>query len=571
MAVTTVDDGYLTPRVASTGGEQDHASVPIAAAALEAALQARAPALHASTPLVRKLALRVSRRLDLDETQELMVDACAQLRDIGMIGLPDEVILNTGRLSPPDWGLLNRHPELGAELLSELPGMAALAELVRAHHERWDGDGYPDGLRGEAIPLASRIVAVCDAFVAIATDRPHRRGAGAAGALEYIVQERGAQFDPGIVDCLVQAITGQDDVGTPAPAGQIDRPVSRPARSASRSSRSERASQLRTAIAELDVIPVFGPACERALAAASFSGSLGHSELVSAIESDLGLTVAVLRLAQRRGPTTVVSVAGAVSSLGSDLVGAAIAGLPRLSFPWQTAFEALLLRCRIHAQAVARATDRLAHLVRPFARDDLVAAAVVHDVGKLLLARIWTDFAAVSAMRETPEELVARERRALGYDHASLGGLLAERWGFASQLTSAVSAHHSAHRATESATLVRLADTVVHHAHGDPVDRELMLRLAAACELTPSALREIVFDLPHAGGSGRRRAERSPLSRRETAILQLVAEGKRAGEIARDLHLTESTVRSHLHKTYSKLEVPDRAQAVLKATEMAWI
>ena len=260
-----------------------------------------------------------------------------------------------------------------------------------------------------------------------------------------------------------------------------------------------------------------------------------------------------------------------MSSLGSDLVGAAIAGLPRLSFPWQTAFEALLLRCRIHAQAVARATDRLAHLVRPFARDDLVAAAVVHDVGKLLLARIWTDFAAVTRdardprgarrartarPRIRPREPRRAARRAMGFRLPAHLRRVGSPLGAPSH---------------ESATLVRLADTVVHHAHGDPVDRELMLRLAAACELTPSALREIVFDLPHAGGSGRRRAERSPLSRRETAILQLVAEGKRAGEIARDLHLTESTVRSHLHKTYSKLEVPDRAQAVLKATEMAWI
>lgn len=568
MAVTTLDDDYLTMHAAGAAGEQAETSVAAVVATLEAALQARAPALHAGTPLVRKLAVRVSRRLGLDDRQERLVDVCARLRDIGMIGLPDAVILNTGRLSPPDWALLNRHPELGAELLGSLPGMATVAELVRAHHERWDGDGYPDGLRGQAIPVPSRIVAVCDAFVAIATDRPHRRGAGAAGALEHLVQERGGQFDPSVVDCLVEAITGKDEVGHPAPSGPgLGRP-DRPARS---SSRSERASELREAIADLDVIPVFGPACERALAAASFAGSLGQSELVSAIESDIGLTVAVLRLAQRRGPTTVVSVAGAVASLGTELVGVAIAGLPRLSFPWQTAFEALLLRCRIHAQAVARATDRLAHMVSPFARDDLVAAAVLHDVGKLLLARMWTDFAAVSAVRQTPEELVGHERRALGYDHASLGGLLTERWGLASTLVSAVSAHHTAHRARESATLVRLADMVVHHAHGDPVDRDLMLRLAVACELSPSALREIVFDLPHAGGSERRRAERSPLSARETAILQLLAEGKRAGEIARDLQLTESTVRSHLHKTYAKLDVPDRAQAVLRATEMSWI
>src|ERR1700757_2209522 len=98
--------------------------------------------------------------------------------------------------------------------------MPQLGRLVRAHHERWDGEGYPDGLLGEAIPLPSRVVAVCDAFVAIATDRPHRRGAGAAGALEYIHQEREAQFDPDVVDCLVMAIPGKGSGGQLVPSGE---------------------------------------------------------------------------------------------------------------------------------------------------------------------------------------------------------------------------------------------------------------------------------------------------------------------------------------------------------------
>jgi DNA-binding NarL/FixJ family response regulator len=112
---------------------------------------------------------------------------------------------------------------------------------------------------------------------------------------------------------------------------------------------------------------------------------------------------------------------------------------------------------------------------------------------------------------------------------------------------------------------------VVRHAHGDAVDRHAMLSLAAECDLSTNALRELVFDLPHSGGSACRRAERSPLSTRESAILRLLAEGMRSAEIAQELHLTESTVRSHLHNTYAKLEVPDRAQAVLKATEMGWV
>jgi putative nucleotidyltransferase with HDIG domain len=290
---------------------------------------------------------------------------------------------------------------------------------------------------------------VCDAFVAIATDRPHRRGVDAGGALELIVQERGGQFDPEIVDCLVATLTGKDDPRSPAPRGE-SRPRPRRAHTAARS-RSERGGELRAAIVELDVLPVAGPAYERALAAASNPGRPALGEIVSAIESDVGLTVAVLRLAQGRGRAAISGVAMAVSQLGPDEIYAAIAGLPRLSFPWQTSLEALLHRCAVHAQAVARSADRLSQMLRPFDRDDVVAAALLHDVGKLLLARIWPDFPGATPLRNTPEELVARERRELGYDHATLGALLMERWRLPSRLMRAVSAHHSAHRARSTA------------------------------------------------------------------------------------------------------------------------
>jgi HD-GYP domain-containing protein (c-di-GMP phosphodiesterase class II)/DNA-binding CsgD family transcriptional regulator len=542
-------------------------SVAAIADALEAALRARAPAQHAGTPLVRKLAAQVSGRLGLPTAERLAVDICAQVRDVGMIALPDSVVLNTGPLSPEDWGVLSRHPELGAGLLQSSPALAAAAEFVRAHHERWDGDGYPDGLRGEAIPVPSRVVAVCDAFVSLATDGPHRRGIGAKRALESMLGERDAKFDPDALDGLLAVITGKLASGQRTVvrgAGSAGRPTPTVPRIHSRPR------ELRSAIAELDTVPAFEPALERALATAALGGPLASSDLVRAIERDIGLTVAVLRAAQLRSDVPVSSVPAAVTILPGEEIRDAIAALPTVAFPWMTGFESLLLRCGAHAQAVARATDRLAQTLRPFGRDELVAAALLHDVGKLLLALVWPDFAA-AGLRGTPEEELRRERREFGVDHASLGGLLAERWGLSRSLARAVSGHHSAHGATEDATLIRLADMVVHHAHGDAVDQQLMLRLATRCDVPASALRAIVLDLPQPGGGARRRAQRSPLSGRETSILQLLAEGVRASGIAERLVVSESTVRTHCHNIYAKLEVADRAQAVLRASEMGWI
>src|SRR5581483_207437 len=124
---TTPDDRSPRPVAETSGGGPDAASVGSTAAALEAALHARAPELYAGTPLVRKLARRVGRDLGLDASEAMLLDACAQVRDIGMIGMPDSVILNTGPLSPDEWASVNRHPELGAEMLRSLSGMAAVA------------------------------------------------------------------------------------------------------------------------------------------------------------------------------------------------------------------------------------------------------------------------------------------------------------------------------------------------------------------------------------------------------------------------------------------------------------
>jgi len=568
VSATSLAEGPAPSQRTRTDREFDWRGLNPVAAGLEAALVARAPTVHVGTPLVRKLAAQAARLLGLDEQDRMAVDICARVRDIGMISLPDYVILNAGALSAGDQVLLNRHPVIGSELLQSLSTMAAAAAIVRGHHERWDGAGYPDGLRGEAIPLASRVVAVCDAFVTLASDRPDRRGVGAEGALEYVRRHRGSQFDPRIADCLVAAITGKDEGPRRALARDVDQPDER--QRGTVHGAPARVRDLRSALARFDVVPAFAPACDRALAAPAIINDR-RSELVRAIENDIGLTLAVLRRAQEvPGHTDIANVTDAVAALRRDEITSTIASLPRAAFPWHTSFDALLLRCRLHSLSVARAVERLASMTRPFETENLVAAALLHDVGKLLLARARPDYVPPSAARCTPEERARQEQRELGVDHASLGGLLLERWGLPEGLVNAVFRHHRAKSAGEPASLVRLGDMVAHHAQGNAVDRSAMLQLAADWELPLDALRDAVFDQPQALGP-RRRAERSPLSSRETEVLRLVADGKRDTDIAADLHLSVSTVRSHLHNVHAKLEVASRTQAVIRAAEMAWI
>ena len=124
----------------------ERGSAECVAEALEAALRARAPGVYASTPIVRQLAPRVGRELGLDAQIQTLLDVAVRLRDVGMVALPDTVVLATAPLSPADWELVNRHPVIGAQLLEELSAVASAAQIVRSHHERWDAGCFPSDL-----------------------------------------------------------------------------------------------------------------------------------------------------------------------------------------------------------------------------------------------------------------------------------------------------------------------------------------------------------------------------------------------------------------------------------------
>ena len=553
------------------GGQRDarggQSSAAWAGAALEASLRARAPGLHASTPLVRQLAAKVGHILLLDGETRALLELSVRVRDVGMVALPDTVVLAQATLSPADWDLVNRHPVIGADLLDELGVTASCAPIVRAHHERWDGGGYPDGLSGESIPLLSRVIATCDAFVAIASDRPHRRGIGAEAALEQVCQERETQFDGRVVDALVGAL--KRDAGRPAErAGAPSAGGDQPGAAGPRRGGLD----LARAMAQLDPLPAFAPACDRLIESINADGTTA-GEIVAMIETDAGLTVAVLRRAATvEGSRPITNVADAVAALGAAEIERVITSLPRAEFPWRTSqLEVLMHRTRVHAQAVARAADRIVQEVQPAIRDDVLAVALLHDIGTLLIGRAHPGYEPLDARTSTPEERLRHEQRMLRMDHASLGVLLLRKWGLPTRLAKAVGEHHTADATQEIATYVRLADMVAHHAQGEHVDRARMLRLGEACGLSANALAGALFDLPHSGGSQRRRAEPSPLSTRETTVLRVLAQGKVYKTIALELGLSASTVRTHLHNAYAKLGVVDRAQAVLRAAEMGWI
>jgi DNA-binding CsgD family transcriptional regulator len=200
-----------------------------------------------------------------------------------------------------------------------------------------------------------------------------------------------------------------------------------------------------------------------------------------------------------------------------------------------------------------------------------MVTALLHDIGKLVLMHAYPGYPGqVHGNARTPEERIHRERRELGVDHALVGGVLARRWGLPKAVASVIERHH-ADDAVGEAAFVRLADMLAHYSQGSAVSPTELLKCARTIGLGPTELRSVMYDLPYPAVGRTRQIDPCPLSSRELEVLKRLAEGKVYKQIAHELSLSTSTVRTHLHNIYGKLGAVDRAQAVLIATERGWL
>jgi two-component system cell cycle response regulator len=171
-------------------------------AVLVAALTAHTPELGDHTQGVRELSEAVARRLGLNLSEVDVVRHTADLHDIGKVAIPRAILEKSGPLDEAEWTLMRCHTEIGERIVGAAPALADVARAVRSSHERWDGKGYPDGLVGDATPLAARIVCVCDAFDAMIAERPYAAPRPLDEALREVSRCSGAQFDPTVVEAF---------------------------------------------------------------------------------------------------------------------------------------------------------------------------------------------------------------------------------------------------------------------------------------------------------------------------------------------------------------------------------
>ena len=185
---------------------------PTLAAALGNAIEARDSGMEGHCERLSALAIRLGERARLSRDELEQIRLGAVLHDVGKIGIPDRVLLKAGPLSIEELALMRTHTVIGDRLLAPLELLAGVRPIVRHHHERWDGKGYPDGLAGAEIPLCARIVSLADSIEAMSTHRVYRDALGRRKILEEIQAGRGAQWDPALVDMALELV-GSGELG----------------------------------------------------------------------------------------------------------------------------------------------------------------------------------------------------------------------------------------------------------------------------------------------------------------------------------------------------------------------
>src|SRR5436309_8544520 len=186
-------------------------------ASLSNALEAKDAVTSQPTEEVVRLAVAVAAELDIELDAVRHVELGAVLHDIGKVRVPESILNKPGPLDDEEWTVMKTHPEVGEHILRPIQSLNGILPIVRHHHERWDGGGYPDGLGARAIPLGARIVAVCDAYRAMTENRPYRAALSEAEARAQLDEGAGSPFDKDCVEALFQALDRRDSVAEVVP------------------------------------------------------------------------------------------------------------------------------------------------------------------------------------------------------------------------------------------------------------------------------------------------------------------------------------------------------------------
>jgi Response regulator containing a CheY-like receiver domain and an HD-GYP domain len=177
------------------------------------ALELRDKETEGHTRRVASLTTQLAQDMGLDQDEQVQIYRGALLHDIGKMGVPDSIVLKPGTLTEDEWVIMRKHPQYAFDMLAPIAYLRPALNIPHCHHEKWDGTGYPRGLKGENIPLAARIFAVMDVWDALTSDRPYRKAWSEKEAIEYIRQQSGIHFDPAVVKIVLETSILKKNLG----------------------------------------------------------------------------------------------------------------------------------------------------------------------------------------------------------------------------------------------------------------------------------------------------------------------------------------------------------------------
>jgi putative two-component system response regulator len=387
--------------------------------AIADALEAKDEYILGHARRVMGYATAVGRRMGLDAATLEQLTLAAFLHDIGKIGTPDGILSKPGQLTTEERDQVRIHTRRGSRMLKGIVDLENVADAVFYHHEHFDGTGYPNGLRGEQIPLLSRIILVADAYDAMTSPRPFREAYPHEAAIVRLEEGAGAQFDPNVVRvfCGFEAIA-----------------------------------QIRHSIKTgLSVAPTHDPSV------ASDSGIQTFDELINQVETEPVLAARVLREANSAAATPTAKLHVACAALGVDRLRQLVAesgDCGELSKVNEGLWE--------HSLRCAEAARLLAEQTAIINSDDAYTLGLLHDIGEVLLRSLFPEETKDMDGLED-EERIEREIAAFGVDHAQVGQWILDACGAPRSLTSAVQTHHDVARINApAALLLHVADAIAH-------------------------------------------------------------------------------------------------------------
>lgn len=371
-----------------------------------------------------------ARRLAIPKEFMDVIYLASLLYDIGMVYLPSEIIHKPGAFTEEEMALVKEHPKIAEKILSNLTYLKNALPIIRHHHETYSGDGYPDGLKGEAIPLGARILSIVDSYDAMMSVRPHREALSKDAALKEIHKNAGIMFDPKLVDAFIRFMEIKHE-SPQKEAGSIPEAIQ------------EVIESFKRGHIELPVFPGIIQQIRQTVA----SANTAIDDLATVVVQDPVITLRLITVANSvhyGGGGKIQTVRQAVARIGikdtQDIVSTI--ALKSVYASNNVPVKKVMEKYWQHAIATAYTARAIALKLRDKDAETMFLLGLTHDIGKVLLLHSLTSILLKRDKNQTiinMEEILANVQAV----HAGFGGALLQRWGFAEDIIKAVSSHES--------------------------------------------------------------------------------------------------------------------------------